>query len=178
MNKKKNIEEVIPSIRLNKLVEEWNASGSAGAKAPEKTSAAWLRLCRFVRDKPITRAQLHYALIKIRGMKESSAGVVASRLLKFQKSAEASALLDRALAGENITIRDLRGEGANDSPKEIVKAKLRNAARSAIEESMKYDAYMGEASAAYAQARILADARSVKQSRIVLDEAEEVIPYP
>jgi hypothetical protein len=162
---KKKIDAVVPSVRLNKLVETWNARGAGGAKAPEQSSAAWLKLCKFVRDNKVSRDQLLYALIKIRGMKES-------RLLRFQRSAEAGAMLDRALAGEDVTIRDLR-VGADSTPAEIIRAKLRNAARGAIDEAMKYDAFIGEASAAYAQARLMADARSAKQKHIVLDDVEE-----
>jgi len=142
-------DEVVPSIRLNKLVEGWNAIGT-GVRALEKSGEAWLKLCAFVRDSKVTRAQLLYALIKIRGMKESSAGVVASRLLRFQKSEEASALLDRALAGEDVTITQLRAKPT----KEGVKARLRWAANNALEESMKYDKFLETAGQAYMKAKM------------------------
>jgi hypothetical protein len=182
MNRKK-IEAVVPSIRLNKLVEKWNERGGAGAKASEKSSEAWLRLCKFVRDHKVTRGQLRYALVKVRGMKESSAGVVASRLLRFQKSEQASAMLDRALAGENVTTRDLRigVSDASNTTEAIIKAKLRGAARNALDEAMKYDAFIREAGAAYAKARIAfearqAEAKQQKPKVVVIDDSEAALP--
>jgi len=151
MRKKDGIDEVVPSIRLNKLVENWNAVGT-GAKAMEKSGEAWLKLCQFVRDNKVTRAQLLYAMIKIRGMKASSAAVVASRLLRFQKDPEASALLDRALAGENISAHELRGVNKTD-PEKIVLAKLRVAARNALK-TMKHDKFVESAGAAYVKAKM------------------------
>lgn len=152
MRKKKDeIDEVVPSIRLNKLVESWNAVGT-GARASEKSGDAWLKLCAFVRDSKVTRGQLLYAMIKIRGMKPSSAGVVASRLLRFQKSEEASALLDRALAGENVSAHELRGVNKTD-PEKIVLAKLRVAARNAMN-TMKHDKFVESAGLAYVKAKV------------------------
>jgi hypothetical protein len=173
----KSVEAVVPSIRLNKLVETWNARGGIGAKAPEKSSEAWLKLAKFVRDNKVTRGQLHYALVKIRGMKDSSAAVVASRLLRFQKDTDASALLDRALAGENVTIRDLRFGAAPDaSPEEVVKAKLLGAARTACDGAMKYDVFISEAGAAFALARLKAEARAARRQHIVIDDHEALLP--
>jgi hypothetical protein len=151
--------ETIPSARLNQLVRKWNES-AVGAAGNSASSAAWIEIAKHVRDKMVSRDQLRYAFIKIRGMKESSASVEASRMLRFQRSEKASEMLDRAIAGEDgITVRDLRHKNVlrgikSDMPlKDAVGARLRSAARYAVHRRvMKRTDFVSAAENAYIDA--------------------------
>src|SRR5258705_5602566 len=93
-------ESTVVDPKLNQVIEEWSVSN-------DKAGKSWMKLAKYVRDKAITATQLRYALVEINGMKESSAKVEVSRLIRFQKSQEASDMLNRALKGEDsITVRD------------------------------------------------------------------------
>src|SRR5262249_29664790 len=80
------------------------------------------------------------ALIEIRGLKDTSARVEASRLMRFSKSDEAYDMLTKAIAGKDgITVRDLRsarvltGDKAEENEEEVLQKKLTAVARYAIE---------------------------------------------
>jgi hypothetical protein len=124
--------EVVVDVRLNRLVEAW-------AKSEDAKDGAWLQIAKHVRDKKCTSAQVFAALVKIRGLKESSARVEASRFMRFTRSKEASDMLDEALSGGDISIRDLRsarvmtGERAEVSDDEKYEKKLISVARFALE---------------------------------------------
>jgi hypothetical protein len=127
--------EVVVDPKLNSLIEKWDKSKGAA-------NQSWMQLAKYVRDHEITRTQLKYALVEIQGMKESSAVVACSRLLRFQKSQEASEMLDRALDGEeDITAADLmganvfKGEKKDKDPSETMERKLTTVASFAIEKA-------------------------------------------
>lgn len=125
-------EEVIVDPNLNRLIEKWDSNKAT-------TEKSWMRIAEYVRDKEITSKQLRHALVEIHGLSPGSANVEVSRFMRFQKSQEASDMLDRALEGdEEITVRDLRsakvmqGERAEKDPEEQVEKKLLATARFAI----------------------------------------------
>jgi hypothetical protein len=124
--------EVIVDKRLNSLVENWD-------KTEEAKDGAWLQIAKYVRDKKITSSQLFKALTEIRGLKDTSARVEVSRFMRFQKSQEASDMLDEALSGGDVNVRDLRsasvmkGEKAEVTDEEAYEKKLISVARYAIE---------------------------------------------
>jgi len=127
--------EVVVDLTLNKKVEEWT-------KSTEKADRTWMLLAAYVRDKEISAATLTKALIEVKGLKESSARVETSRLMRFTRSEEASDMLDSALEGDgDITVRDLRsakvlsGEKAEKDPQEKLDKKLVAVARYAISEA-------------------------------------------
>lgn len=124
--------EVVVDPKLNNLIEKWDKSRGA-------TDQSWMQLAKYVRDHEITRVQLKYALVEIHGMKESSAVVACSRLIRFQKSEVASEMLDRAISGEEgITARDLmganvfKGEKKDKDPEQTTERKLITVAKYAI----------------------------------------------
>ena len=127
--------EVVVDPKLNSLIEKWDKSRGA-------QNQSWMQLAKYVRDHEITRTQLKYALVEIHGMKESSAITACSRLLRFQKSEEASEMLDRALSGEEgITAADLmganvfKGEKKDSDPEKTTEKKLLSIAKYAIDKA-------------------------------------------
>lgn len=101
--------EVVVDTGLIKILEKWDKSREQANKSQDAADQQWIQLAKYVRDHEISKEQLLYALVKIRGMKESSAKVEAVRLLRFQTSDTASEMLDRKIDGdEDITVHDLR----------------------------------------------------------------------
>lgn len=102
-------EEVVVDTGLIKLLEKWDKSKEIANKSQEQADSSWIQVAKYVRDHEITKAQLHYALVEVRGMKEASARVEITRLMRFQISEAASEMLDRKLEGDdNVTVHDLR----------------------------------------------------------------------
>jgi hypothetical protein len=134
--------EVVVDSGLIKLLEKWDKSKEAANKSQATADDNWIQLAKYVRDHDISKEQLRYALVNIRGMKESSANVECTRLLRFQHSEEASDMLDRKLEGdEEISVHDLRsanvkrGEKAEVDPIVHCEKKLTTVAKFAIEEA-------------------------------------------
>jgi hypothetical protein len=136
-------EAVVVDTGLIKLLEKWDKSKEIANKSQEQADQSWIQIAKYVRDHEITKAQLHYALVEVRGMKEASARVEITRLMRFQISEAASEMLDRKLEGDdNITVHDLRsasvkrGEKAPEiDPVTAVERKLIAVAKFAISEA-------------------------------------------
>lgn len=111
-------EEVVVDQGLIKLLDKWDKSKEAANKSQEQADSSWIQVAKYVRDHEITKAQLHYALVEIRGMKEASARVEITRLMRFQISEAASEMLDRKLEGDDsVTVHDLRSASVKKGEK-------------------------------------------------------------
>jgi hypothetical protein len=134
--------EVVVDTGLVNLIEKWEKSKEQANKTQEQADKSWINIARYVRDHEISKAQLHYALVELRGMKESSAKVEISRLMRFQNSQAASDMLDRKIEGDDdITLKDLksasvkRGEKHEVNPAEATEKRLVMVAKYAISEA-------------------------------------------
>ena len=111
-------EEVVVDQGLVKLLEKWDKSKEVASKSQDAADGAWIQVAKYVRDHEITKQQLHYVLVEIRGMKEASARVEITRFMRFQTSEAASEMLDRKLEGdEDITMQDLKSASVKKGEK-------------------------------------------------------------
>ena len=101
--------EIVVDRGLIKHLEKWAKAREIVNKSEEAADQKWIQLAKYVREHEISKEQLFYVLIKIRGVNERSARSEVVRLMRFQTSEEASDMLDRKLNGDDeITVHDLR----------------------------------------------------------------------
>jgi hypothetical protein len=156
--------KVIVDKGLAKLVQEWDSQD-------KKAGGYWIRICEYVAENDITRAQLKKALMDLRGMAEVTANNEVSKIFKMRDNPD---VLEQLKDGE-ITQREAREavtkkqEGTDDAETKL-KKQLNRAASFAINE---VEAESGEfvtlARGAYKDQYAKIEARKARE-----EEGEEV----